>query len=204
MLNYLGQLRLYSFIDLIILLIATKATTFEFVGVVFLHIGFLAYLETQHQHSYRKKVPKYLWLILSLIGLLLYRHIEGILFIVCSYLYILKTKKSFALSAPIMRGLQYFFLVAGIVGYHNKLTYLALVLIIVRNFCGDLRDIIKDKKENLNTLPIAFGLNRDIKYVHLIAMLTTTFVWFQYANLAIYLLVPIFLIQILTYNLTPR
>jgi len=204
MLNYLGQLRLYSFLDLLILLIATKAMGVEFIGVVFLHIGFLAYLETQHQHSYRKKVPKYLWIIFGIIGLLLYGHIEGILFVVCSYLYVLKTKKFFAPIAPIMRGLQYFFLVAGIIGYNNKLAWLALILIIIRNFCGDLRDVIKDKKENLNTLPIAFGLSRDIKYIHLITMLTTTFIWFQYTNLAIWLLVPIFLIQILTYNLTPR
>jgi hypothetical protein len=204
MLNYFGQLRLYSFIDLFILLIATKATTFEFVGVIFLHIGFLAYLETQHQHSYRNKVPKYLWIVLTIIGLLLYGHIEGIFFVVCSYLYVLKTKKYFALFAPIMRGFQYFFLVAGIVGYHNKLVWIALILLIVRNFCGDLRDVVKDKKENLYTLPIAFGFKRDIKYIHVIAMLTTTFIWFQYINLTPLLLIPIFLIQILTYRLTPR
>ncbi len=195
MLDYLGQLRLYSFVDLIILLIATKATTVEFIGTVF---------EAQHHHSYRKKVPKYLWIILIIVGLLLYGHIEGILFVVCSYLYVLKTKKSFALFAPIMRGLQYFFLVAGIVGYHDNLAYIALVLIIVRNFCGDLRDITKDKREKLNTLPIAWGLNRNIKYIHLLTVIITTFIWFQNTNLTIWILIPIFLIEILTYNLTPR
>ena len=204
MLNYFGQLRLYSFIDLLVLLVATKATSFEFIGVLFLHLSFLAYLEAQHRHSYRKRIPEYLWAVFGIIGLLFYGHIEGIFFIICSYLYVLKTKKSFALFAPLMRGLQYFFLVAGVVGYHNKLAWVALILIFIRNFCGDLRDIVKDKKENLNTLPIVLGLHKDIKYIHLLVILATTFIWFQYTNLSFYLLIPIFLIQILTYNFTPR
>ena len=203
-LDYLGQIRLYSLIDIFILLIAAKATSFEFIGAVLLHIGFLAYLEAKHKHSYRRKVSEYDWIILSLSGLLFYGHIEGILFIICTYIYVLKTKKSFALFSPIMRGFQYFFLVAGIVGYSTNLAWIALILITVRNFCGDLRDIVKDKKENLKTLPVVMGLNRDIKYIHLIVILTTTFVWFQYTNLVPWLLVPIFLIQILTYNITSR
>lgn len=204
MLNYLGQLRIYSLLDLLILLVALKVNSNEFIGVVFLHIGFLAYLETSHHHSYRKKVPKYLWIFFTLIGLIFYGHIEGILFIICSYLYTLKTKKSFALLAPFMRGLQYFFLVAGIIGYNSSLTWITLVLIIVRNFCGDLRDITKDKRENLKTLPIFLGLHRDIMYIHLGVILITTFTWFQYTNLALWMLIPIFLIQIVTYRLTPR
>ncbi len=204
LLDYLGQIRLYSLIDIFILLIATKATTFEFIGAVFLHIGFLAYLEARHRHSYRRKVSEYEWIALFIIGLLFYGHIEGILFIVCTYIYVLKTKKSFALFSPVMRGFQYFFLVAGIIGYSSGLAWIALILITVRNFCGDLRDIVKDKKENCKTLPVIMGLNRDFKYIHLIVILTTTFVWFQYTNLALWLLAPIFLMQILTYNITSR
>lgn len=202
--NYLGQLRLYSLIDLLILLIAVKASSFEFVGVVFLHIGFLAYLESRHQHSYRKKLPKYLWVVLAIIGLLFYQHIEGVLFVILSYFYTLKNKQHFGLFAPIMRGLQYFFLVAGIIGYHNKFIWVVLVLIVIRNFCGDLRDVVKDREENLKTLPIGIGLTRDIKYIHLIVMLVTTFVWFQYTNWSLWFLISIFLIQILTYSITPR
>ncbi|MEI6490777.1 MAG: hypothetical protein WCO16_03390 [bacterium] len=204
MLNYIGQLRIYSLIDLVILLIATKANIFEFVGIILLHIGFLAYLETKHHHPYRNKVPKYLWIILTIIGLYFYGHIEGILFVIFSYLYTLKTKKFFALTSPIMRGFQCFFLVAGIIGYESKLTWLALMLIIIRNFCGDLRDVVKDRKENMKTLPVVFGLNTDIKYIHLAVLFLTTFVWFRHTNLEPWLLIPIFLIQILTYRLTPR
>lgn len=204
MLNYIGQLRIYSLIDLIILLIATKATLYEFLGVIFLHIGFLAYLETQHKHSYRKQAPKYLWIIFTLIGLILYGKVEGVFFVLCSYIYTLKDKKIFGVPSPIMRGFQYFFLVAGIIGYGNKLTWLALVLSTFRNFCGDLRDVVKDRNENMKTLPIVMGLKKDFKYAHLLIMLTTTFIWFEFTGLSPFLLIPIFLIQILTYRLTPR
>ena len=204
MLNYLGQLRLYSLLDLIVLLIATRATPVELIGAVLLHVGFLAYLESRHEHSYRKKVPKYLWVLLCLAGLILYSHIAGLFYVLFSYLYTLKNRKSFAVLSPVMRGLQSYFLVAGISGYGSGLAFLAMVMMIIRNFCGDLRDVEKDGKENMKTLPVVMGLKKNIKYVHLIVTLVTTFVWFEYTNLSPYLLLPIFLIQILSYNLTPR
>ncbi len=204
MLNYIGQLRLYSLIDLFILLVAIKATTYEFLGVVLLHIGFLAFLEAQHRHTYRKTIPKYIWLIFTFIGFAFYGHMEGIFFVICSYFYTLKTKKYFATVSPLIRGLQNFFLVAGIVGYNNKIIWLVLVLITIRNVCGDLRDIEKDRKENLKTLPIILGFKKNIKYIHLIATLATSLVWFTYTSLTLWLLIPIFIIQISTYNLTPR
>jgi 1,4-dihydroxy-2-naphthoate octaprenyltransferase len=204
LLNYIGQLRIYSLLDLIILLVAIKANPYEFIGIIFLHISFLAYLESKHKHSYRRKTPEYIWITLTFIGLILYRHIEGLLFILCSYIYTLKNKKYFALVSPIMRGLQYFFLIAGVIGYDNKLIWVVLFALTIRNFCGDLRDTTKDKKEGLKTLPIVMGLNIDIKYIHLVATIVTTFIWFQYTNLTPLLLIPIFLIQIYTYNLTPR
>ncbi|MES3005811.1 MAG: hypothetical protein V4664_02595 [Patescibacteria group bacterium] len=204
MLNYFGQLRVYSLLDLCILLIATQATTYEFLGVILLHVAFLAYLETRHNHSYRKKVPEYLWIILSLIGLVLYGHTEGILFILCSYIYTLKTKKAFAGTSPILRGLQCFFLVGGIIGYENRLTWIVLIIFTIRNLCGDLRDVEKDKKEGLKTLPVILGLNKGVTYIHLVATFVTTFVWFQFTNLSLLFLIPILLVQLMTYRLTPR
>ena len=204
MINYIGQLRIYSLIDLIILLAATKATSFEFIGVLFLHIGFLAYLEAQHKHSYRKQIPKPIWIIFTLAGLICYSKIEGILFILCSYTYALKDKKLYGIASPIMRGLQYFFLVAGIVGYSSKLTWLAFVLIAVRNFCGDLRDIVKDKNAHMNTMPVVLGLKKNYNHIHLISTLATTFIWFQFTNLSLLFLIPIIFLQVITYRLTPR
>lgn len=204
MLNYLGQLRLYSLVDLILLLTAVRATPHEFIGAILLHIGFLAFLESKHRHSYRKIIPSYFFIISIIAGLLLFGHFEGLLFLFFSYLYANKNQKPFSLYSPIMRGLQCFFLIAGIIGYHNNFIWIVFALITLRNFCGDLRDAVKDKAENMKTLPVALGLTNNIKYIHLIAILITTFVWFSYTDLPILLLVSIFLVELLSYDLTPR
>lgn len=202
--NYLGQLRIYSLLDLIILAIAIGSNRYEFIGIILLHIGFLAFLESKHKHEYRKKLPKYTWIIITVIGLISYQHIEGILFVILSYIYTLKNRDYFATLSPIARGLQLYIIVAGVVGYTNKLSILALVLLFIRNFCGDLRDVEKDSKENMVTLPVFFGLKHNIKYIHLIFTLFTTLVWFTFTDLNYLFLIPIFLIQIYSYNLTPR
>ena len=203
-LNYFGQFRLYTLIDLIVLLIAIQAGIYDFLGVIFLHLGFLVFLETQHLHSYRKKMPRWLSVFLIIVGIFLYRHWEVIFFLFLSYLYVKKTKRYFGYISPILRGLQYFFLVAGIIGYNNTLIWIVLIVIFIRNFAGDLRDVIKDKNENTKTLPILLGFNKDEKYIHLAIMLITTLIWFLFTNLETWLLFPIFILQILTYRLTPR
>jgi 4-hydroxybenzoate polyprenyltransferase len=205
MLNYFGQLRIYSLIDFVVLLIAAQANVYQFAGVILMHIGFLAYLESKHSHSYRKSVPKYLWIFLTILGMALYgNYIFSILFVVCSILYTLKTKKYFAIFAPVMRALQYFFLIGGITGFHNYLPWIALLVIFVRNFAGDVRDVVKDTEEGMKTLPIVIGLKRDIKYIHLITMLMTTTIWWTFTEIPLYLLPIILISQILTYNLTAR
>jgi 4-hydroxybenzoate polyprenyltransferase len=202
--NYLGQCRIYSLIDLALLLFATKATPQEFVGVLFLHLGFLAYLEIKHAHSYRNIVPKWLCIGLFIIGIVLYPHLEVLGFLVCSYLYTQKNKKPFGYFSPIARGLQYFFLVAGIIGYNSFLVWIVLVLVTIRNFVGDLRDVNKDKKEGMETLPAFFGIKKDIKYMHLVFVLITSLVWRHFANLSILTLLFVWIVEVFTYNLTPR
>ncbi|MFA6300975.1 MAG: hypothetical protein WC609_01345 [Candidatus Paceibacterota bacterium] len=203
--NYLGQLRIYSLLDLIVLLIAVKATPSEFLGVLLLHIGFLAYLEFRHSHAYRRKVPWWSWVLLSLLGVYFYGHIlYSLIFLVCSYLYTLKNKNHFEIFAPILRGFQYLFLLSGIVGFGNVITLIAFIVIFIRNLSADFRDITKDKKENLKTLPIILGFQNDIKYIHLFFMLATTVLWWTYTAIPFYYLCLILLIQISVYNLTPR
>jgi 4-hydroxybenzoate polyprenyltransferase len=205
MLNYLGQLRIYSLIDYVVLLIASQANLYQFVGVILMHVGFLAYLESRHSHSYRKPVPKYLWIFLTILGMAFYgNYIFSILFVICSILYTLKTKKYFAIFAPVMRALQYFFLIGGITGFHSQLPWIALLVIFIRNFTGDVRDVVKDTGEGMKTLPIVIGLKRDIKYLHLITMLMTTTIWWTFTKIPLYFLPLILIIQILTYNLTAR
>lgn len=202
-LNYLGQLRIYSLIDLILMLVAARAGKYEFVGALLLHIAFLAYLERNHNHSYRNFVPSLVWIIFAVFGIYFFRHIEVAGYILFSYLYTKKNKKGFGVLAPFFRAAQSFFIAAGIIGYVS-LTGIVFVLIFLRNFAGDLRDIEKDRKEKLLTLPIFLGMKKSIPGAHLFALLLTSAVWFSFINLEIYWLLIVFLIQIITYELTPR
>ncbi len=203
-LNYFGQFRLYSFVDLVLLLIATGTGLQDFLGVLFLHLGFLAFLETRHSHSYRKEIPKSVYVFLYGIGILLYRHWEVIPFLLCSYLYSKKNRGYFGCFSSLFRGFQYFFLIAGIIGYHNPLIWIALFILFIRNFTGDLRDVVKDRKEGMKTLPVVMGFKQDIKHIHLIALLCTSSIAWSYTSLSIWILLLVFIIEIITYNITPR
>lgn len=202
--NYIGQIRLYSLADLILLLIAFKADNFEFFGVILLHLGFLLYLERKHSHHYREEFFVWIWILLIIFGAVLYKHIEFLPFLLFSYLYAKKSDSDFGTFSPVFRGLQVFFLVAGIAGYYNVLTWAVLPIIFVRNFMGDLRDARKDRKDGLKTLPIVLGFRKGSKYIHLIAIMVTSLIWWSFADIFVVYLFIVFAIEIITYNLTVR
>jgi len=166
LLNLLGQVRLYSLIDLILLIIAIKADNYQFFGIIFLHLGFLLFLEHNHKHKYRMPFPKHLWVLLILTGIVLYQSFFVIGFLICSFLYTKKNLSNFSPFSPFLRGLQYFFLVAGVIGFQHPISFIAGGLMMLRNFAGDLRDITKDKKEKMKTLPIVLGFSKDIRYIY--------------------------------------
>ncbi len=125
-------------------------------------------------------------------------------FLICSLFYTRKNLPRFGIYGPFLRGLQYYFLCAGVIGFLNPLSFIVGVLLVIRNFNGDLRDISKDKKEGLITLPIMLGFRKDIKSIHLVSMLCTSFIWWCISDISILWLVTIFIIQIWSYNITPR
>ena len=95
-------------------------------------------------------------------------------------------------------------LAAGIVGFHSPLPWIALAVMATRNFAGDVRDAAKDSSENMKTLPVILGMKRNVKYVHLVATLLTTAIWWTYTSIPPVYLAIIFLAQISSYDLTPR
>lgn len=202
--NYIGQLRLYSLVDLALLLIASMASKYEFIGALLLHISFIAYLESNHKHKYRESIPNFVWIILIITGTIFYKHIEVIPFIIFSFLYSSKNKDSLGAFAPLFRGLQVFFLIGGIAGYSSIITWLALPLTFIRNLAGDMRDITKDKKEKMTTLPIILGMKEDIKYLHFIMLIITSIIWWTFTPLSWMWIIGTVIIQALTYNLTAR
>ncbi|MEK6825831.1 MAG: hypothetical protein AABY00_03530 [Nanoarchaeota archaeon] len=202
--NYLGQLRIYSIVDLIFLLVALSLSPSVFAGILCLHLGFVLYLEHRHQHNYRLPFPSFLWIGLIILGILLYAKVEVIGFIFASYFYTQKKGSSLTLFAPFFRGFQVFFLVAGVVGYTHLLSGLALSTTFVRNALGDLRDVEKDKKEQLRTFPIMMGMKRSIPHIHLVGILLTTTLWWSFTNLSLLFLSVALILEIITYSLTPR
>lgn len=204
LLNYLGQLRIYSLVDLALMIYVAGARGQVFWGVIILWVGFLAYLENQHKHAYRLKIPRGFWVILIFFGLILFRRVEGIGFVVVSYLYTCKNKKNYGIFAPFFRGMQSFLLVGGVAGFDNILTWLALLLTVGRNLLGDFRDAGKDATEGMKTLPIFFGWKRNLPVVHLLGIWGTTFVWWHYSGLGVAQLLFLWAIQLASYNLTPR
>ncbi|MEI6843315.1 MAG: hypothetical protein WCK48_02310 [bacterium] len=202
-LNYFGQLRMYSLVDLILLLVVIGTGTEQLIGAVVLHIAFLVFLESRHSHSYRKQTPEWISYILAIFGLVLYGKIEGFIYLIFSYLYTKKNKGT-AFMSPLVRGFQNFFIVAGIIGYQNPITYLAGGLLCLRNLAGDLRDTEKDRGENMRTVPVILGIRKSIKHIHLVAMIATSVVWWSLSSISIYWLLLVILIEVSTYYLTPR
>ncbi len=208
-LNYIGQLRIYSLIDLMLLLFAVKANLCEFLGAILLHVGSLAYLESKHKDLGRKRVPDFAWIILGGFGIILFGHILAIIgYIIASILYTRKKKSYWGVFAPAMRGLQNCFIVGGIIGFLNPLTLIVFFALFFRNLLGDFRDIKKDRKEGVKTIPVILGIKKDHEIVHLFALFGTSFLWLSLMGLRIDTLASIFIavfsIQALNYGLTPR
>ena len=202
--NYLGQIRIYSLLDFILLLIAIEANAYELAGAILLHIGFLLYLEYVHKHPYRKSFNPSLWIIFTILGIIFYAKIAVLGFLLFGFLYAEKQRKLLGPYSPIFRGMQIYFLVAGIIGLTAPLSFFAGALIAIRNFAGDLRDVTKDKKEGMKTLPSVFGFKEDYKNLHLICLFSTSLAWIYVADLSPLWLLPIYFVEIVTYNITPR
>ena len=203
--NLAGQIRIYSLVDLMLLLVAVNATSNQFVGSICLWIGFLLFLEAGHKHSYRKKFPKGSWIILWMIGLYFFHQPEALGFIVLSILYTQKNKWNFALISPIVRGLQTIVLLWGITGHVGAFVMLAGILITIRNLLGDIRDSYKDSQENKKTLPVLLNYKPQAKYIHLCGCFLTSTAWWIYSSgLSFLWLIIIWVIQAVSERWTPR
>jgi len=203
-LNIIGQIRIYTLIELVLFAYAIGSNLQEIAGIVFLHISFLFYLEATHKHSYRVPIQKYIWIIIGVIGIFLYAKMTVVGFIFASMLYVRKKHVPFSYLSPLSRGFQNYFLAAGIVGFLSPLAFLVLGVLAVRNFAGDLRDITRDSTERMKTLPVILGITRDYKTVHILSLFVTTFIWWHIAGIPIFWLIAMWAIQIATYNITPR
>ncbi len=202
-LRFIGILRLYSLTDFILLLIAFNFAGRDLVGAVLLWVGFLFLLESQHKHEYRMPVSLFLAVLTLLIGLTLLTHfVGGLAFVLLSYLYTQKNKKYWGVISPFIRALQPMALIGGIL--YNPFVWLVGLITLLRNFLGDVRDVSKDKEEGLKTLPVLLGIKAGNRYAHLVAVMLTTTIWWIFGDFNVMVLIVAWLIEVVTYNLTPR
>ena len=204
-LNYLGQLRIYSFLDILVFATALSWKVDTIIGIGFIWLSFLLYLEGQHKDKPRLPVSENLWLAPFVVSLILLPPFICILFALFSFLYTKKNHgKLWGISAPLWRGLQNGVLA---LAFSPEIAVLAFILTLARNLIGDFRDAEDDKKRSITTIPVAIGLKNNQSwafYAHMILVVATTIIWFHYSFLALYLIWPIIVIEILSYPLTPR
>ncbi len=206
--NYIGQLRLYSLADLILMLYVIPGSHFrESLGAVLLWVGFLAHLESVHKDRGREPVNKiYAWLFWLQAFVFLGDSEVGTLYILLSIFYSFKKKWYWARLSPLIRGLQTISMLVLVSPSELKWYWLfaAAILVTNRNFWGDARDTVHDAKERVRTWPVAMGM-KNHPFAHLFSTIATTLGFWLYANtLRFKWLALIVFIEVATYWLTPR
>lgn len=204
-LNYFGQLRLYSFLDILVFATALTRDSYTIFGIGLLWLSFLLYLESKHNDQPRLRINKFLWLVPFFASIFLVPIYVCLGFALVSYCYTKKKQNGFfGVSAPLWRGLQ-----NGIIAivFNFQLAILAFALTFIRNLIGDFRDAHDDKERGIKTIPVILGVNKNqiwSFYAHILFVIMTTLVWFHFSFLDKNLILPIILLQLISYPLTPR
>ncbi|HET8863723.1 MAG TPA: hypothetical protein VFM94_10795 [Solirubrobacterales bacterium] len=205
LLNYLGQLRPYSYADLWLLLAAGGAGAIGFAQASALWFAFLIYLEWRHRDRGRRPWPWAAWAGLGLFGLLLGPSPAVACFAALCVLY--ASKKAFprlALISPLINGLLKASLLFVATGVAGPFALLVAVLTGIRNLAGDMRDVVKDRAENVETIPVRLGFKHDHPVLYPAALAATSAVWVIYGDLPVWVLALAWLVELTTYRLTPR
>ncbi len=203
--NYFGQLRLYSFLDLLVFATALTRDLYTILGIGLLWLSFLLYLESRHKDEPRLKINTFLWLGPFVVSAFLIPIWICIGFALVSYLYTKKKQNTFfGMSAPFWRGLQSAILA---LGFNPTLAVLAFVLTFARNLIGDFRDTESDRERGIKTIPVALGIRENQAwsfYAHMLLVTLTTIIWFNFSFLDKNLLLLVIFLQLISYPLTPR
>jgi len=204
-LNYIGQLRIYSLLDMVVFAFALTRDTKSIVGMIMLWIGFLLLLEGMHKDKMRRPVSRFLWIAFFVPALFLLPLGAAVLFMLFGFFYAAKKRsRFFGLTSPLWRGLQNFSLAFL---FNPRIAVLAFVLMAGRNLLGDFRDAGSDMKDGARTIPVRLGLKQNQRwafYGHMIAVVATTAIWFYFSQLSFNLFWPVAFLEIISYPLTPR
>lgn len=203
--NYIGQLRLYSYADLVLLLVAMDSDASQLLAVSLLWFGFLIYLEWQHRDSGRRPWPAAAWIVVWLAGIAVSHTVAVAPFLLLSMVYAgKKAVPAVACLSPLVSGGTKGSLLLLVPGVGAGQIMLVVVLTALRNVVGDLRDTLKDGREGVQTIPVRLGVRRDMPTAYPIALAATSAVWVLLGQLPLWSLLAAWAIQAMTYPLTPR
>ena len=204
LLNYVGQIRIYSLLDIVIFGFALSSDLKVIVGIVLLWLSFMFLLEATHKDELRLRIGNMIWLIPFGISLIFVPFWLPFIFISLSFLYAQKKVGYWGILSPLFRGSQ-----NGVIAlmFNPAFALIAFLLYTIRNLVGDFRDAGDDKKRIIHTIPVAIGLTNNSRLAflgHLVLVISTTLFWYSKTNLSLAVIVVVILIQILSYPLTPR
>ena len=208
LLNYLGQLRLYSLANLMFMLVVAGASweTLRFWSAVGLWVGFLAYLESHHRHEGRARIPEK-WAWYCWIGVLLIQpHASGIVawMMALSAVYSWQKTGYWGLVSPIVRGLQTIVLVWGFPTPQNRQLLVVIAsAMTIRNIFGDARDTSSDRAAEMKTWPVVLKMG-DHLFLHWIAVMATTWLWWWFSGFSVWVPLGLNVLETSTYWRTTR
>lgn len=204
LLNYIGQLRPYSYADLLLLFCAVQASDRYIVGASALWFGFLIHLEWRHRDNGRALWPWFIWAILWAVGVVLLPTVQAILFIGLGVIYALKKRfPKIGRISFLYNGALKGALIIGVALSWRLVIGVSLIMAF-RNLMGDVRDAGKDFSEGVVTLPVALGLRQNVPWVYPLTLAATSVTWTILGRLPVYMLALAFLVECTTYKLTPR
>jgi 1,4-dihydroxy-2-naphthoate octaprenyltransferase len=202
---HLGQLRLYSYSDLVLLLLAVGAHGRELAQCSLLWFGFLVFLDCQHRDRGRVPWPDIVWIGLWVVGLAIAPSLLVAPFLALAVLYTLKKRvRRLALISPLLNGSLKGALVCLVPGVALWQVVTVACLTGLRNVAGDYRDVLKDRADGVATSPIRLGARDDIRWLYPAALAATSVVWTVIGGLPWWYLLLALLVQVGTYRWTPR
>ncbi|MFI9583132.1 hypothetical protein ACIHCQ_15085 [Streptomyces sp. NPDC052236] len=204
-LNYLGQLRIYSYVDLVLLFLSLDAQPRQLLGLSCLWFGFLIHLEWQHRDVGRLHWPWPAWAVPSIAGTVLVADPACVPFLALAAGYSLKKRiPMLAAISPLLNGGLKIALIAPLAGADAEAVLLVFVLMTMRNLLGDVRDAAKDAREGVASIPVRMRYKKHTPLVYPVGLAATSAVWVALAGLPWWTWLCVVAVQALTYRLTPR
>jgi hypothetical protein len=203
--NYVGQLRLYSYVDLVLLWLWLGRDARSILAGTLLWFGFLVHLEWRHRDRGRLLWPWWAWAALIVSGAILAWSVWTFAFAALSALYAYKKRfPRIARFSFVYNGLLKVALLLATAPTSAPRACFVWVVMALRDLAGDFRDVEKDAEEGVETLPVWLGLRRDRRWLYPAALAVTSALWATLGHVQVVVLVACWAVQVSTYRLTPR